>query len=342
MDIGILSLFLFLCVTIFLICRNKRDNDNNLSVEHYDASIEDITLEKCALSCKISKDCKGFGYNKSKNICYPSKNKLEGKILGKLYSSKYKKNNIRCNKFSEANINKEVPGEYDRRNNSLFICTKNDFSNEHMYYHYNNKLAKVLKPSSFDQIKNIDYYKMNDFTWPSNKFERKITKNETDDNIKDYLEKNNEENKKKEKIYQEESVEKIVEEIEIKKEKEKEREKSTNTQHIIKKSNYYPSNIYEISPLINTTDNLYKYGCVDDINLNECLKGCSKDSKCKGVEWNPLYLKLLKNNIYKQYRNVCCLKNNMNTLNKRDISFELGNSYIKRPQIDSDKKYHVF
>ena len=339
MNIVILSLFLLLCVTIFLAYHGELSTYNDkLLTEHYDASIENVSLEKCTLACKISRDCKGFGYDKKKNICYPSKNTIDGKILGQLYSNKYKKNNIRCNKFSGSPMNKEIHNKRDRRDNSLFICTKDNFSDENMFYHYNDKLVRVVKPSSFDQIEDVDYYKMKNFTWPSNKFEKKITEEKIEDDIKEFSYENTETNKEKEVEVKKEKVEESISEIEDVREAEKELVKM----HTIKKPNYYPRNIYEISPLINTNNNLLKYGCVDDIDLNMCLKGCSKDDKCMGVEWNPLYLKLIKDDIYKQYKNVCCLKNNMNNLGERDISFKSGNSYVKRQKIDPNKKYHVF
>jgi hypothetical protein len=340
MNVVILSLFMLLCITIFFVY----DNNSKSITEHYDASIENVSLEKCTLACKISRDCKGFGYDKNKNICYPSKNTIDGKILGQLYSNKYKKNNIRCNKFSVSPMNNEIPNKRDRRDNSLFICTKNDFSDENMFYHYDDKLVQVAKPSSFDQIDNVDYYKMKNFTWPRNKYERKVTEEKIENDAKEFSRENTEDNKEKEINIKKNTVEETILEIEdVREEKKKVMQMQAQSQLSgIKKSNYYPKNIYEVSPLININNNLLRYGCVDNIDLNTCLKGCSKDNKCMGVEWNPLYLKLIKDDIYKQYKNVCCLKNNMDNLGERDTSFKSGNSYVKQNKIDPDKKYHVF
>ena len=335
MDIIILILCLLLCIVI--ICDLSK---YCLYTEHYDASIKNISLDKCTSACKLSSNCNGFGYNSYDSICYPSKNIINGKILGQLYSNKYDTNNITCNKFFETYLENKPLNENDRKNNSIFTCTKNNTDTENMFYHYNGKLVTIQDPSLLENIEDIDYYKTGTFPWPLSKFDEEKIENTVNSNIKVYHEENNEYNKQEalelEKLNSDENnLDKYINEYETDINENKV-DTNSNSQESKK------SNIYEISPSICLGNNLYNYECVTNVDLNKCLKECTNNDQCKGVEWNPLYLKLLTDNIYRKHKDVCCLKNNMNKLDDRDTNFKTGKSYIKRSNIENNNKYYIF
>ncbi len=68
-------------------------------------------------------------------------------------------------------------------------------------------------------------------------------------------------------------------------------------------------------------DYLYFDKCKTNIKLDKCLKECTNNSKCIGVEYNPQF---------KDYKNVCCLKSSIKEKVKRRNKADNGTFYIKQ------------
>ena len=296
----------------------------NKQIENYDAVVNNVNLETCAAGCKIVGDCKGFAYDHNNKKCYPSKINIEGKRSDQLYSNKFLKNNITCNKFYQGTINTKVPSRDIRRDNSIFECTSNALDDSDLYYQYNKTFVNIIQPNKIGMIKDIDYYSMYKVDWPKNKFGEKVVDQKITENI-DSAEKENTEDNKNDEIEKEKKI------------------YSINIEDDIDKKNNAGSDVelpihgsYNISNKFKETGNIYQYGCVHDAPL-------SVNSQCKGAEWNPTYFKLQSDDSYKLHKNVCCLKKDVSELTNRDTSFQFGKLYIKKTNNsdNSKKRYNI-
>ena len=66
---------------------------------------------------------------------------------------------------------------------------------------------------------------------------------------------------------------------------------------------------------------LYPSKCKTDVKLDKCLKECTQNSKCIGIEYNPNF---------QNFKNVCCLKSTFGYKIKRRPDAESGMFYIKK------------
>lgn len=87
--------------------------------------------------------------------------------------------------------------------------------------------------------------------------------------------------------------------------------------------------------------------CVANIPELECLKQCSNDQNCVGVEWNPLLMKKVagSRDKYKIYKNVCCPKAIIKEIIPRRDAFSDGRFYEKlepNDNLDRSKIYVTF
>lgn len=73
----------------------------------------------------------------------------------------------------------------------------------------------------------------------------------------------------------------------------------------------------------------YPHVCVSNISKENCLKDCLDNSDCKGTEWNPVYLRKLKDGSYELNENICCPKRILIKKIPRRNQFKYGNFYVK-------------
>lgn len=69
---------------------------------------------------------------------------------------------------------------------------------------------------------------------------------------------------------------------------------------------------------------LYPYRCVNNISEDVCVKTCSDNENCVGVEYNPLYVENKDNATYKVSYNVCCPKKTISKINVRSKPYLNG------------------
>ena len=72
--------------------------------------------------------------------------------------------------------------------------------------------------------------------------------------------------------------------------------------------------------------------CKTDMSVTECLKTCTGNSSCEGVEFNPSF---------KKYKNVCCPKTKIKEIIKRRPNAEHGIYYGKRVNFINNNKNNV-
>lgn len=79
-------------------------------------------------------------------------------------------------------------------------------------------------------------------------------------------------------------------------------------------------------------DSLFDYDCVKNIPADICLQTCSAYNDCTGAEINPLY---------KNDRDICCLKKNILWSNVRNADNDKGSFYVKEfvDKIDNSSSY---
>ena len=74
---------------------------------------------------------------------------------------------------------------------------------------------------------------------------------------------------------------------------------------------------------------MFKHQCVSNVPLFDCLKKCTIEDDCVGVEYNPLLLNKQKNGLYKKDLNICCLKSSEDNKVPRSEKHENGAYYKK-------------
>lgn len=83
---------------------------------------------------------------------------------------------------------------------------------------------------------------------------------------------------------------------------------------------------------------LYPHVCASNVSKNNCLNDCLLNKKCIGTEWNPVYLKLLKDKTYQLNENVCCPKIRIIERIPRRSEFKYGKFYVKSYLSEDDLK----
>ena len=78
---------------------------------------------------------------------------------------------------------------------------------------------------------------------------------------------------------------------------------------------------------------MYPHKCSGNISQRDCINHCAKNEKCVGTEWNPTYIKKLKNKdeyIYILHKGVCCPKIKITNKIPRRKNYENGKFYLKK------------
>jgi hypothetical protein len=183
-------LFMFLIILIIIlilvIIINKSKYNNISKIEHYNARIKNTDLNKCAEFCKTTDSCFGFGYDKNKKICYPSKSTITTQPVDNdvLYRDEYSPNNPSCNKL-EPVILANWPSSYftgsvkedvnkipfdQRRKNSIYVCKENETFQPQWYLHSNNTFTNLGEGKNIDELFDIDEYIIKPYNWPIDKY----------------------------------------------------------------------------------------------------------------------------------------------------------------------------
>lgn len=301
--------------------------NNNQSIEHYDARYTDVSVSDCAEWCKTNAGCSAFGYNKKNKTCYPSKNLITGKPFNSMYADEYLDTNATCNKPSPIMQPQKTPSFFSRRANAQYVCTES-YNKYPKYFLFNdNKFRDIGEGNMIDAIFDVQNYEVKPYTWPKNKFDYEnldlLVQNRAYDlrapstitninNLVNVVPKFKPEQKltQTKKVPIDYGIGAAITNI-INKKKVSKPIIDLSTVSI--GSKYKRINEYN-SGKINK--------CVTDIPLEACIKYCSDQDECVGVEWNPNF----DNNM-----NVCCVYNNPGTFVERDNLKKLGKFYLKEP-----------
>jgi hypothetical protein len=124
--------------------------------------------------------CAGFGYKPEGGICYISSSTIFGKPEDKLFSNKYSKLDMRCNKINkitdEDNINSKTLTE-----NSIYMCADGEY-NTYSRYQYANYGATSLDIHGSTVFNDTDVIKPEEVKYYLNKNDIK----QNDDYISDF------------------------------------------------------------------------------------------------------------------------------------------------------------
>ena len=361
--ITFLIIITVIIVTVLLI------NKKNQSIEGYDERLPNTNFEKCAEFCKTTAGCYGFGYDKEKDICYPSKETIAGRPLDPkiLYKEDYQKSNATCNKLQPIrNPQVGIPFS-DRRANSIFVCTEEDGFQPQWYLHYNKTFRNIGEGKNIDQIFDVDEYNVKAYTWPTNKF---------DLNHLDYLlEQRDKEILNPDNITSVERIENPLPERVVQSEElpptpvNRVRQLDFNLNQVIDKGTEILRNVRNslILPAVDATvinpelvflperhsminkpqvpfDHTYtEFRTFEDMNdgdfLNryQCVANISKKNCLKYCSDSPACVGVEYNPIFGERRNVCCPKRSIGTFKPRSDEYRNGRFYLKQVKDKLDK-----
>jgi hypothetical protein len=341
----VLATVLIAILIIFMIMTN-----NNKIIEGYDARYADTSFNKCAEFCKTTSNCGSFGYDKTKNICYPSQLSISGKPMESLFKDEYLYSNATCNKIQVITEANPMPPFDKRRSNSVYTCTETYDKQPQYYFHNNNDFKNIGEGRNIDDIFDVDNYPVRPFKWPRNRFDYdqkdlliKTIENNTynKSNITDLnrIVNYTPQIKKREKKilpprinhkpvldfnlqrasdniynYVEELANNIIRPLQI-----DERPRAIHN-ITVKLPESIDSTKYKLYTDFNNGEYMTNSKCTKDIPLNDCIKSCSNNSICKGVEWNPTY---------NQDKDVCCLYRTIGQFSKRNDNTENGSFFKK-------------
>lgn len=327
--------------------------NNNLIIEGYDARYSDMDINTCAEFCKTTAGCYGFGYDKEKKICYPSKSIIVGKPLNSIFKNYFSYDNAVCNKVEPINEATKNPSFEKRRANSLFVCSDGQNKYPKYYLHNGGTFVDIGAGKNIDDIFDIENYDVKPYNWPNNRLdydqidllikEREnqtfIPENITDMNKLETPLTKDIDKKIPNKQYEldfniNETKNKLVDTWnKIKSKINVPDFESTKDQLNYKTlSNKILYITYKEIPEINNGQYLNDYKCVKNIPLKNCLNYCSKNNYCVGVEWNPDY----DNNA-----NVCCPYKTIGEYMDRTTNKKLGKFYEKQlvSELNKNKTY---
>jgi hypothetical protein len=331
-------LYLLMTILIIFIFINKT------KFEHYDTLKRNTNINDCAFMCKTTAGCAGFAFNRENSNCYLSQDLIIGKPLNSLFKEDYNTQNTTCNKYKPIEEATRSPTFDERRSNSLYICTETSTLFPQYYYHYNNTFKNIGEGKNIDEIFDVDNYSVNAFTWPNryvdNNSELAVlrdglkTQNYNASTISDI-----------EKILLDENKPKI----DIKKDTKSQNNplkdiKSDITNFFTKmiSPDYIPYEkrdipktnrnlIYQTNNKLNKGEYLKPFKCVKNIKKEDCLKECTRNPECVGVEWNPEF---------DGFNNICCPYKTIGRFENRDINTKNGAFYekIRYSNLDQDKQ----
>lgn len=138
-------IIIIVILTIFVIALFNKKIKLQSIIERYSERLEKTNFQKCAEFCKTTAGCYGFGYNKQKQICYPSKVPINGRPLDDsiLYKSDYTTDQAICNKLQPiTEAGKNIPFT-DRRANSIFVCRESADLQPSWYLSYNDTFLNI-------------------------------------------------------------------------------------------------------------------------------------------------------------------------------------------------------
>lgn len=154
-----------LIVLIFAILYYNREK-----VEGYDERIKDTKFDDCAKLCRTTANCRAFGYDKVKNICYPSQLPISGRPIDQIFRDEYLYTNAVCNKEKLIEEPSKTPSFEERRSNSIFTCAETYDKAPQFYLYNNNKFKNIGEGKNIDGIFDIDEYEVKAYEWPRNNF----------------------------------------------------------------------------------------------------------------------------------------------------------------------------
>lgn len=348
-------------------------------IEPYeDIAPYDTDLDKCAHFCKTITGCNGFSYDKYDKKCYVSRHNISGRPVEGLYKSKYKKSDLICNKIGAIKKLEDDRYKYTPnilKNNATYVCTDIEKDDSQIYIH-DEGFNKIKDISEMNNL-TIKPYKVQYFKWRLNTYKD----NEIDEIIKkrrleyEINQGSNEINQESNELNQEsnelnqEIVSHEMSGLKVKLNKKTmldsilEHKSISNAVDTIKKhtdivDKYFDKTISKTKDIVHKlqenkyvtykpynkfNNGLYlkPHKCVQNISLNNCLLYCTKNDKCKGVEWNPYYIKYKNNKAKYFYRNICCPKTSEDFI-ERNGEYDLGKYYSKRSNYILPKKpYYI-
>jgi hypothetical protein len=274
-------------------------------VEGYDARYINTDLKDCADFCKKTSNCYGFGYDPKNSICYPSQYPILGRPIYSLFKNEYSYYNTTCNKINAILEPKTNPSFEARRSNSIYVCSESKDKQPQFYFYNRGNFENIGEGRNIDDIFDVEDYEVNPYTWPRNEF---------DCDQLDLLQKERENQ-----TFTPQNVTDIDRIIAIPKEQNSHEitvnDNSTNI------SMNEASIVYKKTDKVNSGEYLRNYKCVKNIPMQDCLRYCTKDQMCKGVEWNPLF-----NNSF----DVCCPYRTVDGFIERTADKSLGRFYEKQ------------
>lgn len=340
MIILIISIIIIIITSILIIILN-----NKKIIEGYDARYTNTSFPLCAEFCKTTNNCYGFGYDKVNNICYPSQLPILGKPLDSIFKKEYSYGNTTCNKIKAIDSPTNTPSFEERRSNSVYVCTESNEKQPQYYFHNKGEFKNIGEGKNIDNIFEVESYEVKPYKWPRNRFdydqldllakEREnqtfTPENVTDiDRIINYVQPEHEIPKifATPKITLKPTLDFNLENI------------KNNIYDFMKKIGpgfLIPTTKYEVpkdviperpkyitykeSDNYNTGEYINDFKCVKDIPLKTCLNYCSKDDKCVGFEWNPLF---------EDKQNICCPYKSIGQFIERKENKKVGRFYEKK------------
>lgn len=343
-----MNLIIFIGILIIIIILIYFDHHD--IIEGYDARYTDFDFEKCARFCKTTKNCYGFGYNPFNKICYPSALPIQGRPLDSIFKDEYTYTNATCNKIETITEANNKPSFEARRKNSVYSCTEDEDKQPQFYIHNNQSFRNIGEGRNIDDIFDIEFYEVRDFTWPRNRFNYnqtdlliKVKENQTfvPTNVTDLNrimnfvpEKPPEESIIKPKIVNKKQWDfdldkKIDNLISFGKslipnfiipKYDKELDKKIVEEEVEKAEADNPINYAPINKQ-NMGEYLFDHECTKNIPIESCRNYCSENSSCVGFEFNPQY---------GNDSNVCCPYKTVGSYSDRTKDKENGTFYLKK------------
>jgi len=86
---------------------------------------------------------------------------------------------------------------------------------------------------------------------------------------------------------------------------------------------------------------MFEHKCVSNVPLFDCLKKCTIEEDCVGVEYNPLLLTKQKNGLFKKDKNICCLKSSEDEKIDRSEK-HINGAYYKKSLEDDAYKTDIY
>lgn len=148
MEIQFLLIFI-LFIIVILHCISK--------TEYYDAKISNYDKINCAIKCKTTAGCAGFGWDQDLNNCYLSRSSIHGYPNGSKYRKDYKATQYRCNKMRTLNVPTKLTVD-DRAGGSTYMCSDQVHGIYGTYVQTKNDLIPIYDYESISNRQDLDSY----------------------------------------------------------------------------------------------------------------------------------------------------------------------------------------